>query len=210
MRLTSGPLFVVLAAIPSVSACPALAQTVPPVVAPPAAALPPPGSAQVFLKTDSPDALLYRDTPALPEGQYVCGAPCGAWIDPQALYRIQGLNLAPSRPFSLPASLAPSPYALEVRAFPALKRRTYLYVTLAGGALVLAGAVAFIAGYTSAPKRCNDLFGTCSGVSDGGRIAYYAIGGVALGVGIGVAIGGGYQLSQAYTRVQIKPAAPVQ
>ena len=180
-----------------------------PVAPAPVQPAPPAGAVQVYLKADTAEAHLYRELPDA-EPEPVCGVPCGAWVDPRPRYRIAGLGLAPSRSFALGAERGPPPLLLDVRAFPAAKRRMLLYVTLVGGGLILGGVVALAGTATAAAKRCNSVFGTCSGLSDGERTAYYALGGVAIAAGIGVAIGGGVQLARAHTSVAIRPTAPAQ
>lgn len=207
-----GPLFLVgqgRAGVAASAASAAPAAPAAPAASPAPAPAPPDGAVQVYLKTEAADARLYRELPDA-EPEHVCGAPCGAWVDPRQRYRIAGLGLAPSRPFSLGAELGPPPLLLDVRAFPAAKRRVLLYVTLAGVGLILGGAVVLGGTATAAAKRCDGIFGTCSGLSDGERTAYYALGGVAIAAGIGVALGGGVQLARAHTAVAIRPAAPAQ
>lgn len=168
----------------------------------------PPGSVLVHLVPRGNFATgLYLD----PAWQHVCYAPCDKWVDPRQEYRIDGPGIMPSPAFTLPGSAGAAPVLLNIDPFSLEKHRRRLYVTLTGGALVLAGIAALAVAVQSPPLMCDHSFlgSSCTGIPDGARYVLYGLGGVALGVGAGLTITGGYYLAKAKTTVKIELGRPL-
>jgi hypothetical protein len=154
----------------------------------------------VQLQTDDPEAALYRQAGVsmVSGGRYVgmrefwnkvCKSPCGQSVDPDGLYSIRGINVAPSPAFMLPRLSFVSIDATTAPGGP----------KVAGGVFTTLGAVGAGAGLFIA------ALGAASPSSwPAGQKQSWEIGGaIGLGVGIAVLVGGFSLLAQEPTKVRI-------
>lgn len=154
----------------------------------------------VQLQTDDPEAALYRQAGVsmVSGGRYrgmrefwnkVCKSPCGQSVDPDGLYSIRGINVAPSPPFMLPRLGLVSVNATTARLEP----------KVAGGVITTLGTVGAGAGLFIVALGA----GSPSSWSAGQKQSWEIGGGIGLGVGIAVLIGGFSLLAQGPTKVRI-------
>lgn len=135
----------------------------------------------VYLRADNPRTTLQI---RIDEDQWqdLCRVPCGAPLDPSQVYRVNGRSFVPTESFQLPRSSGQ--VSLEARMGLKVRNITGRILTPIGGALILAGALLFLAGSQSSELSDQDV------VDNRDRRALHLYGVVAAVGGLGIGLAG--------------------